>query len=276
MAAPTSIPILTYHALHAPGWDYHSNDHVALEQDLASIRELGFRVVPLATIAEAVIDGAVADLAAQRVLGISLDDGTDHDYLDFSHPGYGHLKSMARVLRESGQALGYPEGPATATAFVIASAQARTQLDRTCIAGRGQWRDVWWEEAAREGILAIANHSWDHLHPTLDSVVAKHAERGRFDTVHDFDDAEREIGDAQRLLRERLGPMAQALFAYPYGQFSDYLVSEYLPGQSLIRAAFCCGGQYVTSASTRWTIPRFTCQEHWQTPEDLREILRRA
>lgn len=183
---------------------------------------------------------------------------------------------MARVLRESGENLGDPNGPATATAFVIASDKARVQLDRTCIAGRGQWRDVWWEEAAREGILSIANHSWDHLHPTLDSVVAKNAERGRFDTVCNHDDADREIGDAERLLQERLGTLANGLFAYPYGQFNDYLVSEYLPGQSLIRAAFCCGGQYVSSASARWAIPRFTCQEHWQTPEDLREILRRA
>ena len=102
VTTPKRIPILTYHALHAPGWDYASNDHVALERDLAEIKSVGFRVVSLQRIAQAVIAGAVEELARHRLVGISFDDGTDHDYLDFSHPGYGHLKSMARVLREGG------------------------------------------------------------------------------------------------------------------------------------------------------------------------------
>jgi hypothetical protein len=46
------IPVLAYHALHAPDKDYASNDHVALEEDLKLIRRLGFRVAPLAEIAE--------------------------------------------------------------------------------------------------------------------------------------------------------------------------------------------------------------------------------
>lgn len=104
----TSVPILTYHALHAPGWDYHSNDHVALECDLQAIRGQGFRVAALSTIAQAVIDGTLATLARERVVGISLDDGTDHDFIDFSHPDYGHLRSMARVMREHGAGLGFP------------------------------------------------------------------------------------------------------------------------------------------------------------------------
>ena len=28
------VPILTYHALNASGWDYGTNDHVALAEDL--------------------------------------------------------------------------------------------------------------------------------------------------------------------------------------------------------------------------------------------------
>lgn len=46
------IPVLAYHALHAPGKDYPSNDHVALEVDLKLIRRLGFKVAPLREIAE--------------------------------------------------------------------------------------------------------------------------------------------------------------------------------------------------------------------------------
>jgi hypothetical protein len=270
---PARIPILTYHALHAPGWDYDSNDHVALEIDLVEIRTLGFRVVPLLMIADAVIAGTVGELAREKLVGISLDDGTDHDFLDFSHPDYGHLKSMARVLREGGSALGFPSGAATATSFVIASPTAREQLDRTCIAGRGQWRDEWWLEAAQEGVLQIGNHSWDHLHPSLETVVAIHAERARFDTVGSHADAEREIGDAENFLRERLGALTTGLFAYPYGAVNDYLVNEYFPGQSQIRAAFAGGGRYVDSSSERWTIPRFTCQEHWRSAAELRQLL---
>lgn len=276
MSIPRRIPILTYHALHAPGWDYDSNDHVALEADLGVIRMLGFRVVPLATIATALIEGRFNDLARERVVGISLDDGTDHDFVDFSHPAYGYLKSMARVLEEQGADLGYHGGQANATSFVIVSPQARTQLDRTCIAGRGQWRDDWWLEAARQGTLTIANHSWDHLHPTLDTVVATRASRGEFQTIASDEDAEREIGDAERFLRAHLGDLACGLFAYPYGRFSDFLVSEYLPRQSLVNAAFAGGGDYVAADSGRWTIPRFTCQEHWHTPAALAEILNRA
>lgn len=271
-----SIPILTYHALHAPGWDYSSNDHVALEHDLQIIRRQGFRVASLAAIADAVLSGSVEQLAAEKVVGISLDDGTDHDYLDFSHPDYGHLRSMARVLREHGGDLGYPGGQATATSFVIVSPDARAQLDRSCIAGRGQWRDAWWEEAAREGVLAIANHSWDHLHPTLDAVVATQAERGRFDTVTSQADAEREIGDAERYLQARTGGLSAGLFAYPYGHHNDFLVRSYLPAQEAVRAAFVGGGDYVRPGANRWAIPRFICQEHWQAPEQLERILAEA
>lgn len=271
---PNSIPILTYHALHAPAWTYSTNDHVALERDLGLVRELGFRVAPLSLVAQAVIEGRVPELAAERVVGISFDDGTDHDWIDFSHPDYGYLKSMARVVREQGQDLGFPGGPATATSFVIVSPQARAQLDRSCIAGRGQWRDDWWLEAAREGTLSIANHSWDHLHPTLDAVVARHAERGRFDSIRTFADAEAEIGEAERFLQVRTGGLSPRLLAYPYGAFNDYLTGEYLDSQSEIRAAFACGGRHVDAQASRWAIPRFTCQEHWQSPEQLADILR--
>jgi hypothetical protein len=51
-SSPRPIPILAYHALHVPGKDYASNDHVALDKDLKLIRRLGFKVAPLSKIAE--------------------------------------------------------------------------------------------------------------------------------------------------------------------------------------------------------------------------------
>ena len=124
--------------------------------------------------------------------------------------------------------------------------------------------------------MTIANHSWDHLHPVLEAVVTANAQRGRFDTIACAQDAEREIGDAQRYLAERLGEHASTLFAYPYGGLNDFLVHDYFPAQDLITAAFGVGGRYVDKDCSRWAIPRFTCQEHWQTPTALRELLLRA
>src|SRR5204863_298793 len=77
------------------------------------------------------------------------------------------------ILRENGASTGRDWPQPTGTAFVIASPEARAVLDRTCIAGLNQWRDVWWAEAAQTGILEIGNHSWDHTHPTLDSVAQR-------------------------------------------------------------------------------------------------------
>lgn len=270
------IPILTYHALHAPGWEYSTNDHVAFEHDLGCIRALGFRVASLVDIAECVISETVDRLAAERVVGVSFDDGTDHDWHDFSHPGYGELKSMATILREQGGDLGWGTLQANATSFVIVSPEARTTLDRTCIAGREQWRETWWREAAESGVLTIANHSWDHAHIALDRVAQRDNVRGDFRAIDSFVDAERQIGHAERYLRDRLGPHANGLFAYPYGQSNSYLVEEYLPRQELVRAAFVEGGRYVTPETGRWTIPRFSCQSSWQSPAGLRAILEGA
>ena len=50
MTGSWRVPVLTYHGLYAPGWDYHENDHVALEQDLALIDSLGFKVVSLSAL----------------------------------------------------------------------------------------------------------------------------------------------------------------------------------------------------------------------------------
>ena len=54
MATEWRVPILTYHGLHAPGWDYAENDHVALEQDLE-------RLVGGSAQVHGVRDGAFAD-----------------------------------------------------------------------------------------------------------------------------------------------------------------------------------------------------------------------
>jgi Polysaccharide deacetylase len=271
-----SIPILTYHSLHAPGWNYAENDHVAFETDLKTIRELGFRVVRLAQIADALRDGSFAQLAQSKVVGLSFDDGSDHDYYDFCHPDYGYLKSMARILVEQAFDLALGGGQARATSFVIVSAAARRELDQTCIAGRGQWRDVWWYEANARGVLDIANHSWDHLHASLGEVAHSEGTRGNFHCVSTLADAEQQIAQAQISLNTALRELSCGLFAYPYGHVNAYLRDTYLPSQALVHAAFETGGRGVTEDSSIWAIPRFVCGDHWQTPDALATLLERA
>ena len=144
------VPVLTYHGLHAPGWDYHENDHVALEQDLGLIDELGFKVVPLSVLVNHLFCREDARLESGKFVAISFDDGSDFDYQDFSHPDWGYLKSFRNLLANWPQ-LGWDGCAPRGTSFVIASPAARSELDQTCIAGKDQWRDTWWREAAEDG-----------------------------------------------------------------------------------------------------------------------------
>jgi peptidoglycan/xylan/chitin deacetylase (PgdA/CDA1 family) len=267
------IPVLTYHGLHAPGWEYLENDHVALEQDLEVIASLGFRVVPLESVVSQALGRPVEGLENQRCVAITFDDGTDLDYRDFSHPDYGYLKSFRRILKER-MDVGWKGEAPSATSFVIASPNAREDLDRACIAGRGQWGDDWWADAMEEGVLSIANHSWDHTHPSLEDIAVDRMHRGRFDTISDFEAADTEILQAEQFIREKLGAKSTGLFAYPYGHSNAFLAEEYFPSrQSWFEAAFTTAGEPVTPGCNRWLMPRYVCREHWFSPEELSKIL---
>ena len=265
------IPILTYHALHAPGWEYETNDHVALEEDLKLIKELGFKVVSLIEIVEFISNKK--PWPTRPVLGISFDDATDHDFHDWSHPSYGYLKSCFTLLKEARSADFQPK----ATSFVIASQEARNQLDKTCIAGRKQWNDDWWIEAAQSGILDIANHSWDHAHSTLERVVNSNQIKGRFDQIDNQVDADLQIKKAESFIRDKIKNYATGLFAYPYGHYNEYLVDTYFPqNNKIFKGAFITGGEYITPSTNIWKIPRFVCGEDWSSPEGLTNILKKT
>ncbi|MGI8896509.1 MAG: hypothetical protein ACR2HE_12800 [Casimicrobiaceae bacterium] len=278
MACANRIPVLAYHALHAPGTTYATNDHLALEEDLRVIRAHGFRVAPLMDVATYVTGEGAHYLAEGSWVGLSFDDGTDWDYHDFYDPTIGHLKSFLRTLKESGSDEADPGHwpQPTGVSFVIASPEARSVLDRTCIAGRDNWRDTWWKEAAQSGILGIGNHSWDHVHHTLPIVAQREQRKGTFFGIDEFADAEIQIRQAEEFIFERAGGATSRLFAYPYGEAPHYLVEEYFPRfreQHRIFAAFITGGGYATIATNRWKIPRFICGEHWKTPNQLGAIL---
>ena len=50
---------------------------------------------------------------------------------------------------------------------MIVSPEARAELDRTCLIGRGWWGDDWWPQATAGDLIAVESHSWDHNHDTL-------------------------------------------------------------------------------------------------------------
>lgn len=274
------VPILTYHSLHAPGVDYATNDHVALAEDLRLIFAEGFRVAPLTDIVAWICGNGGVYLDEGAWIGLSFDDGPDWDFVDY----YGdapqtHIKSMYRILCDANtpelQESRFPRP--TAVSFVIASPDARRILDQTCIAGRNNWTDRWWAEAARTGVLQIGNHSWDHLHNTLPTVAQRNQQKGTFHVIDSFEDADIQVAQAEKLIRELAGGSTSRLFAYPYGEASEYLLKEYFPKHRHrhgITAAFVTGGDYATEHSDRWGIPRFVCGEHWKSPEELTNLLR--
>jgi peptidoglycan/xylan/chitin deacetylase (PgdA/CDA1 family) len=273
MNKPWSIPVLLYHGLHTPGWDYHENDHVALEQDLEMLRADGFKVISLTYLVDLILNSNQPAPAHSKLVALTFDDGTDFDYKDFHHPDYGYLKSFHSILKAY-PGLGLDRGCPSATSFVIASPEAREELDRSCIAGRGQMGDDWWLESAENGPISIANHSWDHTHPSLDQLVVDSSNKGRFDLIDNFESADAEILNAERFIQKKTNKQSLPFFAYPYGHFNEFLADEYFPSRSnVFKAAFTTAGRPVCSADSRWLIPRFVYGEHWKTPQGLEQIL---
>ena len=268
------IPILTYHSLNTRGSSYADNDHVALEHDLSLIKSMGFRVERLSTLVTYFLEGCLSDLAVDRVCALTFDDGVLHDFADFYHPHIGLLKSFARLLAEASEASlpGWERVPATA--FVIASPEARSILDVECIAGRDQWHDHWWREAIDRCDFDIGNHSWNHTHPALREVADIPGMAGNFFCIDNEVRARDQILQAEEYLEQKLGDNRSRLFAYPYGHVNDYLRDTFFPDHDdRFRAAFSTAGDYFTAESDRWAIPRFVCGEHWKSPEGLERIL---
>jgi peptidoglycan/xylan/chitin deacetylase (PgdA/CDA1 family) len=276
------IPVLTYHSMTVHGNEYWNNNHVAFGDDLRTITRAGYRIIA--------IDQVVAWRSARqgvpandgKFVAITFDDGPDFDFHDLPHPTWGMQRSMLNLMMDFRAEMGVHAQPQLhATSFVIVSPDARQILDRTCMVGRNWWRDSWWQQAIRTGLLGIGNHSWDHNHPTLPAATSEEGRLGggSFSVVDNFDAAETEIAIASKFLHERAENPCAGLFAYPYGQWNDYLTREYLPqhGKRIgVRAAFSCAPMPVTETSNVWALPRYVCGDHWKSPEELAALLRDA
>jgi hypothetical protein len=162
---------------------------------------------------------------------------------------------------------------------VVVSPQARAELDRLCMHGRGWWQDDWWREAAASGLMGIASHSWDHNHEVLANPDFPALRRGTFTSIDNKEAADYQVLQAARYLWTRAPNPAARLFAYPYGPHSDYLADEYFPryGKSMkIDACFGDEPRPWTAQSSRWKLPRFVHGRDWQDGGDLARLLRDA
>lgn len=268
------IPVLTYHSMNVFANTYAENDHLALASDLATINELGFRIIPLSRVVDW-RQGSVADEEVSRSLAITFDDGSWFDYYDLDHPTCGMQKSMINILREF-QAQSGASQAVHASSFVISSPAARTSLDKSCMIGKDWWGDQWWLEAACSGMMDVECHSWDHVHPELDHVAQQEQIKGDFSQVKNFTDSEIQFRVAGEYIATVLGGKRPALFAYPWGAASDYVVTEYLPkyqSRHQYRAAFTIDPRAVSKTDNIWLLPRFVFGRDWQSPQGLKEIL---
>lgn len=272
-----SIPVLCYHSWTIYGDLYGLNDHICLEQDLRALARRGYKVLPV-TCLVGLLDGSVspATIAGEKLFCLSFDDGRDFDFYDYASPEWGNVRSFHAIVKESADYLPQlGQGP-RAVSFVIASPEARKVLDRTCGHGDDGWRDSWWKACAEEGIVGIANHSWDHVHDTLPVVRQKDNLKGSFYEIKTFEDAERQIADAQRYLDEVTGKRSLPVFGYPYGHVSSYLRDEYFPQHGArigLKGGFSTIGRAVRPGDNPWDIPRFVCGANWKTPQEFEQLL---
>lgn len=269
--------VLTYHSHNISGTGYATNDHVALARDLRMVHAAGARIVPLAEIARRVREGLEGE---GTVVGISFDDGPAFDFEDFVHAKFGPQRGFLNVLRDFRAEVGERAQPGLhATSFVIASPNARGAMERAPDCGypgiEGWLSDRWWNEAIDSGLMAIGNHSWDHVHHAVDRTAIASAVRDDFTQVDNYTDADREIRAAGDYINARVGGRCE-LFAYPFGHANRYLADDYLPLRAYehrMTAAFGTGGRAVVAGDSVWNIPRLVCGEHWKSPEELGALL---
>ena len=272
--------VLTYHSHRILGDDYARNDHVALRSDLETISAAGCTIVPLDAIV-AVAQARARPDSRERLVALTFDDGPAFDLDDVVHPEFGPQRSFANIMRDFRASRGETQPRLHGTSFVIASADARLQMEETyereyTYIAPGALADAWWGRAIDSGLLSIANHSWDHLHPGIRSVAHSEQARGDFARVSTFQDADAQILAAMRYINARTSQRAAPYFAYPYGTFNEFLTERYLPARQRelgLVAAFTTEPKSIGGGESVWRLPRYVCGHHWKAPHELAGIL---
>lgn len=267
------VAVLCYHSQNIQGNTYALNDHIAFEQDIKKITERKLPIISVEQLVEHLKGTSVLDISAAVVL--TCDDGTSLDWLDYQHPEFGFQKSFNNILR---QEIGSNLQKSVMTSFVIACPTARRHIDKGCYAGAALSHDNWWLDAEKSGYWSIENHSWDHWHFCLPFQTTSEQPLGQFYTVDNYLRASKQVAQASRFINAKLVSVEKAVkyFAYPYGHAASYLKDHYLPyyyAQHGIDAAFTTEADFVTEASSLFSLPRFVCGEAWKSLEQFDFIL---
>jgi len=281
MERPLAIPVLTYHSVNVIENTYDQNDHLALAADLRYLAASGWNIVSL----EKVVDWHQGELPVQesevlentRAIALTFDDGSCFDYYDLEHPTCGLQRSFFNILHDFQAEQGEQAGSRLhATSFVICSPVARDELDRKGLIGKGWWTDEWWRPAQESGLFSIESHSWDHDHPDLDHVAQQDQLKGDFRNINTYADCDIQVAKSGEYIERQLNGVRPTLFAYPWGQASEYLVRDYFPGyrdRHRFRAAFTTEPKPVSKADSIWALPRFVFGRDWKSPAQLAELL---
>lgn len=254
------VPVLTYHSQNIEGNQYADNNHVALASDLAAIADMGMRVVPLRYVVEWII-GERPGEDLQRGVAITCDDGCLFDFEDLSYRDYGMQTSFRKLAQAHGAHL---------TLFVIASAEARAQIGARRLGDPELMTDSWWRVAEASDWCAIENHGWDHCHDCVDYPIGG---KGSFVGVDTQALCDQQVAVAADTIA-RLSGRRPDIFAYPYGESSDYIRDDYMPnGDHGMIAAIGIGPVCASRESSRWAVPRFICGYDWNSPQQFQALL---
>ncbi len=268
------VPILTYHACNISGNSYETNDQIALAEDLRLLARNRWQVIPLLRLVAALRGESTVNL--EHCVVLTCDDGTLADVQALVFPEHGLQPGLLGVLQsfieESPDS--FPE--LEMTSFVIADPETRALLDRDCLFNQGWMGEDVWQSAEASGLMPIECHSWDHNHSVLDSAGPDDMPRGNFFVVDSVIRAQHEIDRALDYINSKLPKRPCRVFAYPYGQVSDYLSKEYLPQEAErlgLLAAVSGEKGPVTQDSDLWNLPRYICGAHWHSASELEAIL---
>ena len=265
-----AVPVLTYHPGYSTSSTYETSNLIAFREDLRMLDRLGFQIVPLSWVVEWVLGGRAVP---PQAVALTFDDGADSTYLDSLDADGNPRPSFLKVLEEFQAEVGVERQPYLhLTVFVIASSRAREEISQEA----DVLNDYWWRAAQESPLIDLGNHSWDHNHQNVQVRCdqAEPAQQG-FLAIDTYAEAMCEVAHAAAVIHRVTG-LWPTLFAYPYGQSSDYLRDEYFPEfleQHRTQAAFGTEARPVTRDSSRWNLPRYVYGADWLTPAKLQQIL---
>lgn len=273
-----AVPVLTYHSLNVHQNTYEGNDHIAFETDLRTIDRLGLRILSLDTVVDW-YKGSIPNSDVDGGVALTLDDGSWLDYHNIIHPSCGVQVGMFKLIEKFRESTPEFRQPSLhVSSFVIASPDAREELDQKNLIGMGWWGDDWWKPAQASGLMSIECHSWDHNHPLLDKVAQKDNVKGNFEVIESLDDCKSQVQNAAEYI-EQVAGYRPKYFAYPWGEASDYMKLKYMPKQQakhLFIAAFSIKPKHVSKRDDIWFLPRYVCGRDWKSTKGLERILRNS